>query len=197
MQDGVWIILSGSCKFPFALADRICFLICHCEAPTGPWRPEREARGSALGVQFRSTWPDNRKASGEYGTVTRRGVEDAATYKVCAVGDGLHEPQVPSRDCHVALLLAMTHQAGAAAHQCPSAVELPCTRRSLSAAAFFSRTADLYGSPQPTEKYPNLAIRARTVHFYATRICHSSQLVKHYFFEKGIDSFLIYVILFL
>ena len=78
------------------------------------WRPEREARGSALGVQFRSTWPDNRKVSGEYGTVTRRGVEDAATYKVCAVGDGLHEPQVPSRDCHVALLLAMTHQAGAA-----------------------------------------------------------------------------------
>ena len=150
-----------------------------------------------LGVQFRSTWPDNRKVSGEYGTVTRRGVEDAATYKVCAVGDGLHEPQVPSRDCHVALLLAMTHQAGAAAHQCPSAVELPCTRRSLSAAAFFSRTADLYGSPQPTENIQNLAIRARTVHFYATRICDSSQLVKHYFFEKGIDSFLICVILFL
>ena len=96
MQDGVWIILSGSCKFPFALADRICFPICHCEAPTRPWRPEREARGSALGVQSRSTWPDNRKVSGEYGTVTRRGVEDAATYKVCAVGDGLHEPQVPS-----------------------------------------------------------------------------------------------------
>ena len=197
MQDGVWIILSGSCKFPFALADRICFPICHCEAPTGLWRPEREARGSALGVQSRSTRPNHRKASGEYGTVTRRGVEDAATYKVCAVGDGLHEPQVPSRDCHVALLLAMTHQAGAAAHQCPSAVELPCTRRSLSAAAFFSRTADPYGSPQPTENIQNLAIRARTVHSYATRICDSSQLVKHYFFEKGIDSFLICVILFL
>ena len=26
---------------------------CHCEAPKGPWRPEREARGSALGVQSR------------------------------------------------------------------------------------------------------------------------------------------------
>ena len=101
------------------------------------------------------------------------------------------------RDCHVALLLAMTHQVGAAAHQCPSAVELPCTRRSLSAAAFFSRTADLYGSPQPTENIQNLAIRARTVHFYATRICDSSQLVKHYFFEKGIDLFLICVMLFL
>ena len=111
--------------------------------------------------------------------------------------DGSFRTAVPSRDCHVALLLAMTHQAGAAAHQCPSAVELPCTRRSLSAAAFFSRTADLYGSPQPTENIQNLAIRARTVHFYATRICDSSQLVKHYFFEKGIDSFLICVILFL
>ena len=170
MQDGVWIILSGSCKFPFALADRICFPICHCEAPTGPWRPEREARGSALGVQFRSTWPDNRKVSGEYGTVTRRGVEDAATYKVCAVGDGLHEPQVPSRDCHVALLLAMTHQAGAAAHQCPSAVELLCTRRSLSAAAFFSRTADLYGSPQPTEKYPKFGNKGQNCPF----LCHKN-----------------------
>ena len=197
MQDGVWIILSGSCKFPFAFADRICFPICHCEAPTGPWRPEREARGSALGVQFRSTWPDNRKVSGEYGTVTRRGVEDAATYKVCAVGDGLHEPQVPSRDCRVALLLAMTHQAGAAAHQCPSAVELPCTRRSLSAAAFFSRAADLYGSPQPTEKYPKFGNKGQNYPFYATRICHTSQLVKHYFFEKGIDLFLICVMLFL
>ena len=27
--------------------------MCHCEAPKGPWRPEREARGSALGVQSR------------------------------------------------------------------------------------------------------------------------------------------------
>ena len=139
-------------------------------APTGPWRPEREARGSALGVQFRSTWPDNRKVSGEYGTVTRRGVEDAATYKVCAVGDGLHEPQVPSRDCHVALLLAMTHQAGAAAHQCPSAVELPCTRRSLSAAAFFSRTADPYGSPQPTGKYPKFGNKGQNCPF----LCHKN-----------------------
>ena len=197
MQDGVWIILSGSCKFPFALADRICFPICHCEAPTGPWRPEREARGSALGVQSRSTRPNHRKASGEYGTVTRRGVEDAATYKVCAVGDGLHEPQVPSRDCHVALLLAMTHQAGAAAHQCPSAVELPCTRRSLSAAAFFLARRACTDRRSLRKNIQNLAIRARTVHSYATRICDSSQLVKHYFFEKGIDSFLICVILFL
>ena len=38
------------------------------------------------------------------------------------------------RDCHVASLLAMTRQGGTAVHQCPHAVELPCTRRSLSAA---------------------------------------------------------------
>ena len=78
--------------------------------------------------------------------------------------------QLPSRDCRVALLLAMTHQAGAAAHQCPSAVELPCTRRSLSAAAFFSRTADLYGSPQPTEKYPKFGNKGQNCPF----LCHKN-----------------------
>ena len=32
--------------------------VCHCEAPAGPWRPEREARGSALGVQSREGTAD-------------------------------------------------------------------------------------------------------------------------------------------
>ena len=36
--------------------------------------------------------------------------------------DALYELQVPSRDCHVASLLAMTRQAGAAVHQSPPAV---------------------------------------------------------------------------
>ena len=36
----------------------------------------------------------------------------------------LYESAVPSRDCHVASLLAMTRQGGAAVHQCPCAVEL-------------------------------------------------------------------------
>ena len=48
--------------------------------------------------------------------------------------DALYELQVPSRDCHVALLLAMTRQAGAAVHQRPHAVECSPTGRSLSAA---------------------------------------------------------------
>ena len=88
----------------------------------------------------------------------------------CVFIDTLHELEVPSRDCHVALLLAMTHQAGAAAHQCPPAVELPCTRRSLSAAAFFSRAADLYGSPQPTEKYPKFGNKGQNCPF----LCHKN-----------------------
>ena len=41
--------------------------------------------------------------------------------------------QLPSRDCHVASLLAMTRQGGTAVHQRPSAVELPRTGRSVSA----------------------------------------------------------------
>ena len=46
----------------------------------------------------------------------------------------LYESAVPSRDCHVASLLAMTHQGSAVVHQCPPAVECLCTRRSVSAA---------------------------------------------------------------
>ena len=37
------------------------------------------------------------------------------------------------RDCHVASLLAMTHQGGAVVHQRPPAVEWLCTRRSVTA----------------------------------------------------------------
>ena len=39
--------------------------ICHCEAPTGPWRPEREARESALGVQSREGTSKSQKSPGE------------------------------------------------------------------------------------------------------------------------------------
>ncbi len=77
----------------------------------GPWRPEREARGSArvLGCNL-----------GKAATVSAIGFP-----RCCRV----------LRDrCHVASLLAMTRQGGAAMHQRPDAVELPCTRRSESAA---------------------------------------------------------------
>ena len=64
-------------------ADRTGHQICHCEAPKGPWRPEREARGSALGVQSRE---------GSY------------------VFAGAFLLSIPLlRDCHVASLLAMTN----------------------------------------------------------------------------------------
>ena len=36
------------------------------------WRPERAARGSALGVQSRRSWPDRRKAIGENETAFPR-----------------------------------------------------------------------------------------------------------------------------
>ena len=41
----------GQCRLPIR---RRRPNICHCEAPKGPWRPERAARGSALGVQSRA-----------------------------------------------------------------------------------------------------------------------------------------------
>ena len=50
---------------------------------------------------------------GEYGNFTRRGVEDTAPYK------GGCRTRVPSRDCHVASLLAMTRQGNA---RCTSAL---------------------------------------------------------------------------
>ena len=54
------------------------------------------------------------------------------------------------RDSHVASLLGMTRQAGAAVHQSTSAVEYLCTRRSLSAATdaigFYRFNGSLYGS---------------------------------------------------
>ena len=121
-----------------------CPQICHCEAPTGPRRPEREARGSALGVQ------------------SREGSHDFAdSLPVIRLGTArLPRRFAPRNDT----------SGSAAVHQCPSAVELPCTRRSLSAAAFFSRTADLYGSPQPTEKYPKFGNKGQNCPF----LCHKN-----------------------
>ena len=95
-------------------------LTCHCE----------ERSDVAI-----SQYPAGSQGTpGEYGNFTRRGVEDAAPYKARAVGGmppnlqparrslsaatdaigwyvfigTLYELEVPSRDCHVASLLAMT-----------------------------------------------------------------------------------------
>ena len=95
----------GSHRLLSGIAEHARVSNCHCEAPKGPWRPEREARGSALGVQSRSTRPDNRALPAK--------------------------TQLPARDSHVASLLGMTRQGSAAVHQCPCAVEWSFTRRSL------------------------------------------------------------------
>ena len=50
------------------------------------------------------------------------------------VGKPSAKSQLPPRDSHVASLLGMTRLGGAVVHQCPSAVELSPTRRSMSAA---------------------------------------------------------------
>ena len=44
-------------------------------------------RRTTLTWQSRRIRPDDRKAIGEYSSFTRRGVEDAAPYKACSVGD--------------------------------------------------------------------------------------------------------------
>ena len=138
---------------------------CHCEAPKGPWRPEREARGSALGVQSRE---------GSYGFADCFPTMLPGTARLprrFAPRNGNSDSLAPpnhhcnTRNCRRRSLsaatdaigwyvligslqtasafprlprprwgLAMTRQGGAAMHQRPDAVELPCTRRSVSAA---------------------------------------------------------------
>ena len=122
------------------------------------WRPEREARGSALGVQSRegSHVDRTRHCRGADSRARRR---TYSPYKPpskwqtlptchCEAPKGPWQSrstwpdnkmapaktQLPARDSHVASLLGMTRQAGAVVHQCPSAVELSPTRRSMSAA---------------------------------------------------------------
>ena len=48
----------------------------------------------------------------------------------CGFNGGWYKSAVPSRDCHVASLLAMTRQGSAVVHQSTFAVEWPFTRRS-------------------------------------------------------------------
>ena len=84
--------------------------VCHCEAPKGPWRPEREARGSALGVQ-------SREGS-------------------CDFADGF--PVVRPCSARLPRRFAPRNDTSGerAVHQCTCAVELPSARCSGNAAAF-------------------------------------------------------------
>ena len=121
------------------------------------WRPERAARGSALGVQPRRTRPHRGKAIGENATAFPRlprrfaprndtsggcggapelssglmplckAVTDRRYRRNWSVRfiDALYELQVPSRDCHVALLLAMTRQAAWWCTSAPMLLNVP------------------------------------------------------------------------
>ena len=113
------------------------------------WRPEREARGSALGVQSRSSRLHRGKVTGEIATafprlprprwglaMTRQGSAAMGTVRrtasavllplrgraghapplqgQCGLNGGWYKSAMPSRDCHVASLLAMTRQGSTA-----------------------------------------------------------------------------------
>ncbi len=123
------------------------------------WRPEREARGSALGVQSRegshvdrtrhcrgaacrsrrrtyspykppSKWQTLPICHCEEANGRRGNLGKAVTISpIVFLGSGS-----VLRDCHVASLLAMTRQGSAVVHQRSPAVELLPTGRSLSAA---------------------------------------------------------------
>ena len=120
------------------------------------WRPEREARGSALGVQSRegSHVDRTRHCRGAACRSRRRAYSPYKppskwqTLPICHCEEANGQRGNPGqavtispivflgsgsvlRDCHVASLLAMTHQGGAAVHQCSPAVEFSCTGRSL------------------------------------------------------------------
>ena len=83
-------------------------LTCHCEAPKGPWRPEREARGSAFGVQ-------SREGS-------------------CDFADGFPMIRHVPRDCHVGLRPPRNDKSGGLEPPNRCCNTCGCQRRSLSAA---------------------------------------------------------------
>ena len=157
-------VTAASCEIATAPAepcnDKLgsAFFPCHCEEGASPtWRPERAARGSALGVQSRRTRPHRGKAIGENATAFPRlprrfaprndtsggcggapelssglmplckAVTDRRYRRNWSVRfiDALYELQVPSRDCHVALLLAMTRQAAWWCTSAPMLLNVP------------------------------------------------------------------------
>ena len=127
---------------------------CHCEGALRPWQSRRPV---AANVGERTAGPGdalvictNRRQNGKRSRLViarpqrGRGALSAKREEVplgCNLGKAVTVSPIAFprccrvlRDCHVASLLAMTRQGGAAMHQRPDAVELPCTRRSVSAA---------------------------------------------------------------
>ena len=80
------------------------------------------------------------------------------------------------RDCHVASLLAMTRQAGAAVHQCPCAVELPRTGRSLTAATLACALGGVPPKLRPARRSLSAATDALGLYVFIDSLCESAAL---------------------
>ena len=80
------------------------------------------------------------------------------------------------RDCHVASLLAMTRQAGAAVHQCPRAVELPRTGRSLTAATLACALGGVPPKLRPARRSLSAATDAIGLYVFIDSLCESAAL---------------------
>ena len=80
------------------------------------------------------------------------------------------------RDCHVASLLAMTRQAGAAVHQCPRAVELPSTGRSLTAATLACALGGVPPKLRPARRSLSAATDAIGLYVFIDSLCESAAL---------------------
>ena len=80
------------------------------------------------------------------------------------------------RDCHVASLLAMTRQGGAAVHQCPCAVELPRTGRSLTAATLACALGGVPPKLRPARRSLSAATDAIGLYVFIDSLCESAAL---------------------
>ena len=121
-------------------------LNCHCEAPKGPWRPEREARGSALGVQ-------SREGS-------------------CDFADGFPIIRHVPRDCHVGLRPPRNDKSGSHHRFSDSPCESFVQRRERHAAPLQWRVRS--AECHQTYKSARRSLTAATPHFSAVSVFNGS-----------------------
>ena len=122
---------------------------CHCEAPKGPWRPEREARGSALGVQ-------SREGS-------------------CVFADGF--PVIWSGTARLPRRFAPRNDTSGSAvvHQRPPTVELPCTGRSLRSRWRLCRLTDAASPLRGVSAMEACRLLGIFVERAGVQVCHSEE----------------------
>ena len=117
-SPGVPCYPAGYCE----IAPQGHFLALRAQGATAPLGPRNDNSKPLHVRRCRSTTCDCQRRLLSAAT-------DAIGFHV--LSPALYELQVPSRDCHVASLLGMPRQGGAAVHQCPCAVEWFFTMRSL------------------------------------------------------------------